>query len=1061
MAKKKKIRNDEANILRKIEEELSEGRYDTYREIMYPGYKEIPVDIETFIKDRKYLGNTYINADGSCSMYPFWLDWITHRTEKRITCFSGSTGCVSGDTEFFNGKYWIKTKDYRRGTKVLQWNPYTNTANLTLPMRYIVTQPTTINEMRSKKGVSQSITDDHNFVYERKGKLWNVKFEDVKERIKNRTMDCNILSAFKYSARGIHIDDEELRLRIGAILDSRRGERILDEFWWDADERQQRIIKEEIDKRLSNRCKKTCRSMVYATTDSRRADFVQWIYTVQGQKSTINKAGNQYRISISKNPKSRIYGADLWRREYVDTAYCFEAPSGHLVFRKDGRIFLSGNCGKTSIACTLFLYDIYRMMCLKNPREYYKLSGKKHITFSVINPLGLVASRENAWGIIQGMVQNSPWFMAHGYLTGSVYPTWHPKGEISLSFGSQERHLTGRDICGVIMDEISEQTGDLKKQQEKALRLLTTARERQSSRFPRPDNNPTRVYLASSKKTVDSFMENYIREQEKHDNKQIEVVDRPRWEILPKENFDWSRSIYVGMGNVSMPNMLIGYDRKQKGECEREVEDAKKQGYNILEIPYSEDFIEACQNDIDMALTNIAGISVANAVRYISGAKWALCENHEIEKPFAQEVYTIGTHDDIQYIDMFNDVFDRDLKRKKMYYDMDTSFAKDMTGISMVTIDHIEKNGDERIVYYRNLFTVYIQAPKDAEISFEKNIAFIRALKKRGFRIAEVGMDTFNSKHSQQILEAEGYSVTVNSVDRVDKNKICEPYLVLKNAIHNGTLITAPYGRLGEELVGLERDNNTGKIDHSPSGINCFVGETKISLVDGRELTFCELMDEHKQGKENYVYTINADKKKIEPKRIKSVWCSGTSKMIARVTLDNGEVLECTPEHLFMLRDGEYKQAQDLAAGVSLMTLHTARVDVRSVEIFEDAREVYDMEVEDNHNFALSAGVFVHNSKDGADSLAGAVFLAHQHVEEFLHEYGYATVRINVKANATQAGQAKMMREENPQRFSPDEVAKKLEEVKSQLMMGTIMQGTPDKGKSSTPRGGGKRIFVR
>lgn len=82
MAKKKKIRNDEANILRKIEEELSEGRYDTYREIMYPGYKEIPVDIETFIKDRRYLGNTYINEDGSCSMYPFWLDWITHRTEK-------------------------------------------------------------------------------------------------------------------------------------------------------------------------------------------------------------------------------------------------------------------------------------------------------------------------------------------------------------------------------------------------------------------------------------------------------------------------------------------------------------------------------------------------------------------------------------------------------------------------------------------------------------------------------------------------------------------------------------------------------------------------------------------------------------------------------------------------------------------------------------------------------------------------------------------------------------------------------------------------------------------
>lgn len=174
--------------------------------------------------------------------------------------------------------------------------------------------------------------------------------------------------------------------------------------------------------------------------------------------------------------------------------------------------------------------------------------------------------------------------------------------------------------------------------------------------------------------------------------------------------------------------------------------------------------------------------------------------------------------------------------------------------------------------------------------------------------------------------------------------------MVLKNAIHNGTLITAPYQRLGEELVGLERDNNTGKIDHSPSGINCFVGDTKISLADGRELTFCELMDEYKQRKENYVYTINADKKKIEPKRIKSVWCSGTSKKIARVTLDNGEIMECTPEHLFMLCDGSYEEAQNLTTGVSLMSLRADGTIVQNVEIAEEAREVYDMEIEDNHN---------------------------------------------------------------------------------------------------------------
>ena len=37
---------------------------------------------------------------------------------------------------------------------------------------------------------------------------------------------------------------------------------------------------------------------------------------------------------------------------------------------------------------------------------------------------------------------------------------------------------------------------------------------------------------------------------------------------------------------------------------------------------------------------------------------------------------------------------------------------------------------------------------------------------------------------------------------------------------------------------------------------------------------------------------------------------------------------------------------------------------------------VYDLEVDDYHNFALSGGVFVHNSKDLSDAVAGAVYNA-------------------------------------------------------------------------------------
>lgn len=47
---------------------------------------------------------------------------------------------------------------------------------------------------------------------------------------------------------------------------------------------------------------------------------------------------------------------------------------------------------------------------------------------------------------------------------------------------------------------------------------------------------------------------------------------------------------------------------------------------------------------------------------------------------------------------------------------------------------------------------------------------------------------------------------------------------------------------------------------------------------------------------------------------------------------------------------------------------------IASIEYITQPCRVYDLEIEDNHNFALDAGVFVHNSKDISDSLAGAIW---------------------------------------------------------------------------------------
>lgn len=101
----------------------------------------------------------------------------------------------------------------------------------------------------------------------------------------------------------------------------------------------------------------------------------------------------------------------------------------------------------------------------------------------------------------------------------------------------------------------------------------------------------------------------------------------------------------------------------------------------------------------------------------------------------------------------------------------------------------------------------------------------------------------------------------------------------------------------------------------------CLTGDIKISLLDGRELTILEIIEEFNQGEELWVYSTdkNGD---FKPGLITDAWKTGESDNVYEVTLDNGEVVKCTGNHPFMLRDGTYKNAQDLEVGQSLMPLY-------------------------------------------------------------------------------------------------------------------------------------------
>ncbi|MEW5896423.1 MAG: DNA topoisomerase (ATP-hydrolyzing) subunit B [Nanoarchaeota archaeon] len=101
----------------------------------------------------------------------------------------------------------------------------------------------------------------------------------------------------------------------------------------------------------------------------------------------------------------------------------------------------------------------------------------------------------------------------------------------------------------------------------------------------------------------------------------------------------------------------------------------------------------------------------------------------------------------------------------------------------------------------------------------------------------------------------------------------------------------------------------------------CFSGDTKIALTERRNISFLELIEENKQGKEHFCYTI-LDNGKMGIQKIINPRKTKINSSVIKVVLDNNEEIVCTPDHLFMLRDGTYKPAAELKTGDSLMPLY-------------------------------------------------------------------------------------------------------------------------------------------
>jgi len=363
------------------------------------------------------------------------------------------------------------------------------------------------------------------------------------------------------------------------------------------------------------------------------------------------------------------------------------------------------------------------------------------------------------------------------------------------------------------LDEISfARIRNVKAAQDRAMELFDAAHERMQSRFTKFGGlYEGLMIMASSKRTDQAFLEVFVEKLiSDTDRHRVLVIDRPRWEVLPKGTYSGATFPFA-VGDKFLPSQIISPSQ---------VDEFKGLGYKIIYPP-----IETYGNfekNMMKALTDIAGISVMNQMTFLRGDKIRACINKDRQNPFIQSIIYVGNKDEIQYSDYFDmsRVNPEDL-RKPMCIHVDASLGGDGNAISGAVVSYAKYQKDQednRVpeLHYKQIFKIKVLAPNGDKVRLAKNFQFIVWLRQQGFNIQLVTHDQFQSAPLHQDLEKKNFNVKYQSIDRVT-NGVNLSYQNLQTIIYEKRIDLLDDDDQTNELVALELHED-GRVDKPVDG---------------------------------------------------------------------------------------------------------------------------------------------------------------------------------------------------------------------------------------------------
>jgi hypothetical protein len=459
--------------------------------------------------------------------------------------------------------------------------------------------------------------------------------------------------------------------------------------------------------------------------------------------------------------------------------------------------------GKTTIALYTNAYQLYLLSCLRDPHQEFGLDPSSEIVF-IFQNLNAKKAKEVDYERFRALMDSSPYFTKYFSYNKDMKSQMEFPNRIYVKpvCGDQSAAI-GENVIGGLIDEVnfmdvieqSKQSVDGGKY-DQAKSLYHSLARRRESRFMKDGKLPGILCLVSSKRYPGEFTDR--KAEEAKTDSSIYVYDRRIWDVKPKGTF-----------SNKMFRVFVGDQNHNPYILDESAETGDDLTGKVLEVPV--DYRKQFERDIHDALREIGGVSLRTtnpfiqnleAVKRCFGTHKSILNRTETD--FTSKKLLIYPHR----------VFQPDLER---FIHIDLALTNDSAGFVMGCIPKFVEfdrgyNEHETLPKIHIDCALEIKPPVNGEIDFSRIRSLIYKCKDIGINVTYVTLDSYQSIDMIQILQRQGFKAGIRSMDKKPL-----PYDMLKTALYDGRVACPDHPKLFDELISLERNGQTGKIDHIPS----------------------------------------------------------------------------------------------------------------------------------------------------------------------------------------------------------------------------------------------------